>query len=199
MVTPQCEPIAISSLEGKEQASMVVHVELNSWAQAEEHFRDLDQDQGREHYDRDLFNCELALNILGIGTLFSCQGHLDGLAAFPYITVIPQRAVAGLVPRYVSIMETQPLSQEALAVKNTLVLAMSALGHRLLDLLTGFYEERQTPLPCRLVIQPNGLGSYALVNQGAVVGLLSDQETLKAYQDEFMAFGEYLKSRWGVD
>jgi hypothetical protein len=177
---------------------MVVHIELNSWAQAEEHFRDLDQDQGREHYDRDMFNCELALNILGIGTLFSCRGHLDGLAAFPYITVIPQRAVAGLVPRYVSVLETQPLSQEALAVKNTLVQAMAELGQHLLDLLTGFYEERPTPLPCRLVIQPNGLGSYTLVNQGAVVGLLSSQETLKAYQDEFMAFAEYLKSRWGV-
>ena len=177
---------------------MVVHVELNSWAQAEEHFRGLDQDQGREHYDRDMFNCELALNIPGIGTLFSCRGHLDGLAAFPFITVIPQRAVAGLVPRYVSIMETQPLSQEALAVKNTLVLAMSELGQHLLSLLTSFYEERPTPLPCRLVIQPNGLGSYTLVNQGAIVGLLSDQETLKAYQEEFMAFAEYLKSRWGV-
>ena len=160
--------------------------------------RALDQDQGREHYDRDKFNCELALNISGIGTLFSCRGYLDGLAAFPYITVIPQRAVAGLVPRYVSIMETQPLSQEALAVKNTLVLAMSELGQHLLSLLTGFYEERQTPLPCRLVIQPNGLGCYTLVNQGAIVGLLSDQETLKAYQEEFMAFAEYLKSRWGV-
>jgi hypothetical protein len=176
---------------------MVVHVELNSWAQAEEHFRALDQDQGREHYDRDMFNCELALNILGIGTLFSCRGHLDGLAALPYITVIPQRAVAGLVPRYVSIMEAQPLSQEALAVKNTLVRAMSDLGQRLLGLLAGFYEERQTPLPCHLVIQPGGLGSYTLVNQGAVVGLLSDQETLKAYQHEFMAFAEYLKSKWG--
>ncbi len=177
---------------------MVVYVELNSWAQAEEHFRDLDQDQGREHYDRDMFNCELALNILGIGSLFSCRGHLDGLAAFPYITIIPQRAVAGLVPRYVSIMETQPLSQEALAVKNTVVHAMSELGQRLLVLLTGFYEDRQTPLPCRLVIQANGLGSYTLVNQGAIVGLPSDQETLKAYQNEFMTFAEYLKSRWGV-
>jgi hypothetical protein len=184
-------------LEGKEQDIMGLHVELNSWAQAEEHFRDLDQDQGREHYDRDMFNCELALNIMGIGTLFSCRGHLDGLAAFPYITVIPQRAVAGLVPRYVSIMETQPLSQEALAVKNTIVHAMSELGQRLLGLLTGFYEERQTPLPCRLVIQSHGLGSYTLVNQGAIVGLLSDQEALKAYQDEFITFGEYLKSIWG--
>ena len=134
-----------------------------------------------------MFNCELALNISGIGTLFSCRGHLDGLAAFPYITVVPQRAVAGLVPRYVSIMETQHLSREALAVKNTLAHAMSELGQHLLSLLTGFYEERQTPLPCRLVIQPNGLGAYTLVNQGAIVGLLSDQETLKAYQDEFMA------------
>jgi len=175
---------------------MVVHVEFNSWVQAEEHFRDLDQDQGREHYDRDMFNCELALNLVGIGTLFSCRGHLDGLAAFPYITVIPQRAVAGLVPRYMSIMETQPLSQEALAVKNTIVKAMSALGQHLLSLLTGFYEERQTPLPCRLVIQSNGLGSYTLVNQGAIVGLLSDQETLSAYQHEFITFGEYLKSTW---
>ena len=33
------------------------------------------------------------------------------------------------------------------------VYAMSELGQRLLGLLTGFYEERQTPLPCRLVIQ----------------------------------------------
>jgi hypothetical protein len=175
---------------------MVLHVELNSWAQAEEHFRALDQDQGREHYDRDMFNCELALNILGIGTLFSCRGHLDGLAAFPYITIIPQRAVAGLVPRYVSIMETQPLSQEALAVKNTIVHAMSELGQRLLGLLAGFYEGKQTPLPYRLVIQSNGAGSYTLVNQGAIVGMLSDQETLKAYQDEFMAFAEYLRSIW---
>jgi hypothetical protein len=177
---------------------MVVHVELNSWVQAEEHFRDVDQDQGRQHYDREMFNCELALNLMGIGTLFSCRGHLDGLPAFPYITIIPQRAVAGLVPRYVSVMETQPLSPEALTVKNNIVHAMAALGQHLLSLLTGFYAERQTPLPCRLVIQPNSLGSYTLVNQGAIVGLPSDQETLKAYQNEFMTFAEYLKSRWGV-
>ncbi len=176
---------------------MVVHVELNSWVQAEEHFKDLDQDQGRKHYDREMFNCELALNLMGIGTLFSCSGHLDGLPAFPYITIIPQRAVAGLVPRYVSMMEAQPLSPEALAVKNNIVHAMSELGQHLLSLLTGFYEERQAPLPFRLVIQSSGLGSYTLLNQGAVVGTLSDQETLKAYQDEFMAFVEYLKSIWG--
>ena len=84
---------------------------------------------------------------LRIGTLFSCRGHLDGLAAFPYITIIPQRAVSGLVPRYVNIMETQPFSQEALAVKNTLVHAMSALGQHLLSLLTGFYEEGKRPCP----------------------------------------------------
>src|SRR5436305_7916894 len=175
---------------------MTLHVELNSWVQAEEHFRDLDQDQGRKHYDREMFNCELALNLVGIGTLFSCSGHLDGLPAFPYITVIPQREVSGLVPRYVGIMETQLLSQEALTVKNTLVKAMSELGQHLLSLLTGFYEERHTLLACRLVIQAGGVGSYTLVNQGAVVGLLSDQETLRAYQDEFMTFGEYLKSIW---
>jgi hypothetical protein len=93
-------------------------------------------------------------------------------------------------------METLPLSQEALAMKNTLVHAMSELGQHLLSLLTGFYEDRQTPLPCRLVIQPNGLGSYTLVNQGSIVGLLSDEETLKAYQDEFKTFAEYLKSIW---
>jgi hypothetical protein len=175
---------------------MGLHIELTSWAQAEEHFRGVDQDQGREHVDREMFNCELALNLIGIGTLFSCRGHLDGLAAFPYITIIPQRAVAGWVPRYVSIMETQPLSQEALAMKNTLVHAMSELGQRLLGLLTGFYEKRATPLPCHLAIQSNGFGSYTLLNQGAVVGLPSDQEMLKAYQDEFMAFAEYLKSIW---
>ena len=176
---------------------MELHVELNSWAQAEEHFRNLDQDRGREHYDRDMFNCELALNLVGIGTLFSCSGHLDGLPAFPYITIIPQRVVSGLVPRYVSIVEAQPLSQAALTVKNTLVHAMSELGQRLLSLLTGFYEEKRTPLPCRLVIQANGFGSYTLLNQGAIVGLPSDQETLKAYQEEFMTFADYLKRIWG--
>jgi hypothetical protein len=175
---------------------MVVHIELNSWVQAEEHFRDVDQDQGRKHYDREMFNCELALNLVGIGTLFSCSGHLDGLPAFPYITIIPQREVSGLVPRYVSIMETQLLSQAALTVKHTIVQAMAELGQHLLSLLTGFYEERPTPLPCRLMIQANGVGSYTLVNQGAIVGLLSDQETLRAYQHEFMAFAEYLKSIW---
>jgi hypothetical protein len=175
---------------------MVLHVELDSWLQAEEHFRDVDQDQGRRHYDREMFNCELALNLVGIGTLFSCSGHLDGLPAFPYITIVPQRETSGLVPRYVGVMETQPLSQEALTVKQGIVKAMSELGQRLLGLLTGFYEQRPTPLPCRLVIQANGLGSYTLVNQGSIVGLLSDQETLRTYQDEFAALGEYLKSVW---
>src|SRR5437879_4205102 len=55
---------------------MAVHVELNSWRQAEEHFRNVDQDQGRKHYDREMFNCELALNLMGIGTLYSCSEHL---------------------------------------------------------------------------------------------------------------------------
>jgi hypothetical protein len=41
------------------------------------------------------------------------------------------RAVSGLVPRYVSIMETHHSSQEALAVKNTIAHAMSELGQRL--------------------------------------------------------------------
>jgi hypothetical protein len=81
-------------------------------------------------------------------------------------------------------------------VKNEIVHAMAALGQHLLSLLAGFYAERQTPLPRRLVIQPNGLGSYTLLNQGAIVGALSDQESLKAYQDEFMALVEYLKSIW---
>ena len=175
---------------------MVAHVELKAWEQAEAHFREIDQDQGRAHYDREMFNCELALNLVGIGTLYSCRGHLDALPAFPYITIVPQREVAGLVPRYISIMETQPLSQGALAVKHAIAQAMSELGQHLLSLLTGFYEERPTPLPCRLVIQASGVGSYALVNQGAIVGLLSDQETLRAYQGEFMAFAEYLKSIW---
>jgi len=141
-------------------------------------------------------NCELALNIVGIGTLFSCSGHLDTLPAFPYITIVPQREVAGLVPRYICIMETQPLSQGALAVKHAIAKAMSELGQHLLSLLNGFYEERQTPLPCRLVIQASGVGSYTLLNQGAIVALLPDQATLGAYQDEFLAFGAYLKSIW---
>ncbi len=175
---------------------MGARVELKAWEQAEAHFRELDQDQGRAHYDREMFNCELALNLAGIGTLFSCSGHLDGLPAYPYITIVPQREAAGLVPRYVSIMEAQALSQGALAVQHAIAQAMSELGQHLLSLLTGFYEERQTPLPCRLVIQANGLGSYTLVNQGAIVGLLSDQETLTAYQEEFVAFGQYLKSTW---
>ena len=175
---------------------MGARVELKAWEQAEAHFRELDQDQGRAHYDREMFNCELALNLAGIGTLFSCSGHLDGLPAYPYITIVPQREAAGLVPRYVSIMEAQALSQGALAVQHAIAQAMSELGQHLLSLLTGFYEQRQTPLPCRLVIQVNGIGSYTLVNQGALVGLLSDQETLTAYQHEFLAFGAYLKSIW---
>jgi hypothetical protein len=49
----------------------------------------------------------------------------------------------------------------------------------------------------KLVIQSNGSGSYTLLNQSAIVGLLSDQETLKAYRDEFMVLADYLKSIGG--
>src|SRR5437588_9866866 len=107
---------------------MGAHVELKAWEQAAAHFRELDQDQGRVHYDRDMFNCELALNVVGIGTLFSCSGQLDALPAFVYIRLVPQRELAGVVPRYISIMETQPLSQGALAGKHPRAKAKSELG-----------------------------------------------------------------------
>ena len=32
---------------------MGLHIELNSWTQAEDHFREVDQDQGREYVDRE--------------------------------------------------------------------------------------------------------------------------------------------------
>ena len=54
--------------------------------------------------------------------------------------------MAGLVPRYVSIVEAQPLSQGALVVKYAIEQAMSELGQHLLSLLTGFYVERQEHL-----------------------------------------------------
>lgn len=59
-----------------------------------------------------------------------------------------------MVPHYVSIVETQPLSQGGPVVKYAIAQAMSELGQHLLSLLTGFYEERQEHLGVEVPFRP---------------------------------------------
>lgn len=165
---------------------MGIKIDVQDWSKAIDYFLSLDK---RTHIDREMYALEAALNLKGIGTCFSCSGHPDDFPAFPYVLICSQKALTGLIPEYIELMSNSPISDKALVYRRSIMEIHAELGQNLLQLLDGFYRDRQaTGIGSRLVIQTRGFCRFMLVNQGSIVGLATS-----GYLQEFASFTEYLK------
>ena len=146
----------------------------------------------RTHVDREMYEVEVALNLHGVPTRFSCCGHADSLPMFPYVAIASSKDMAILVPDFLSLMGTSPLSEKAIQAQSNLITAHEKLGQNLLQLLHAFYQVRnkQGDILARLVIQAHGLCQYLLVNQASIVGLADKHED---YVKEFVLFTTFLQ------
>ncbi len=167
-------------------------------------------DGQRMPIDTGILETVVALNLLGLKTVASCEGHLSWGRGAPWVHIRAddtQREDALVVLRRREIqqqIETQSLSKDETnrlyadfhQLEKQAEIKHVLLRQKLLEALALFYEDRQVPYDQRLSIQDLGVISR-LESQGVSVlpGCVPEvkQQKLIAYQEEMRAFTVFLK------
>lgn len=167
--------------------------------------------------DPGIFETVVALNLLRIETVQSCEGHLDRGSPYPWITMVDAERKRLLTKEwsYVCTLEDQA---KAIGTEEAYHQYLSAdirlrvtvmqwerddpLFCRLAALLDAFYEEQKIPpSPSRLLIERFKFpGTYRIV-PGFSLALNELPEHLKVSyltlgQAEMQAFTRFLKKQW---
>lgn len=182
------------------------------WADAVQEFTRTVDGIGR-HLDKGIFETVVVLNLLGITTKASCEGHLDHGVAAPWVDIAALNVRAEYVALIEAIkerdkqVEMQQLSRsEKAALYKRVRECDDALTRKhlpiyklALEQLDAFYAQRTVPYD-RLLILQNYADSVRLQSQGAlfqIADILGDRaEKLKEYQEEMQAFTDFLKRVW---
>ena len=164
--------------------------------------------------DAGILETVIVLNILGITTSQSCEGHLDHGRPYPWIMVITPEAVrfsrqsATIFTQAAQQKEQEKSSNEqlqALYIKANQFRSQAEQLHsidqqRLLNHLTAFYKVHHTPFDCKLILYTRVPGTSCMESQGAttVIGQPPEiqQRKLIMYQKEMLAFTNFLKNMY---
>jgi hypothetical protein len=149
------------------------------WSEVEEKFKHVADRLGRP-IDDGIFNTVVALNVLGISTRMSCEGHLDHGLPYPWVGIEYQ---------------TQPATkQETPEEKEQRNRSILLAQHKLFLYLSEFYSNRTVSYD--RIIALHQLGRI-YSHGGDFLELLSPDERLNKlhqYQDEMNAFTEFLRA-----
>jgi hypothetical protein len=143
--------------------------------------------------DRKIKSVVAGLMALGFKTTSSCQGHLDHGKKYPSVTIeldaLPQTWGKGPPPDDITWRE---YCQKALSHTRPTV-------KRLFDLIAEFYGDRAVHHDVRIGLR-GGLASLSMENSNAeMTQWLCDggqEERLMEYQEEMLAFGEFLRKKF---
>lgn len=146
--------------------------------------------------DLGILDTVAAFRMLDIHTAGSCEGHADRITGGPYVMF--ESPESGEL-----LQQLQQISDRASQEHQELFAKISKLNmvevQKLLPLLDGFYEHRDTPHSRRLIIRCFGPTVAKLMVQDADLAeiLPSEQRAhlLADDQLEMMAFTNYLKDR----
>ncbi len=146
--------------------------------------------------DEGIFETVVALNVVGIPTTQSCEGHLGYGLPYPWVDIASVVYIKDFLPQlkrreYDSLTLTE-LKEEAIRRNH-------AVAQRAMRYLSDFYEHRPVPDDRRIGL--NSLGGYEakrLCSRCSNLNLdLASQEEiarkLQEYQEEMQAFTRYLK------
>jgi hypothetical protein len=146
----------------------------------------------------------IALNVLDIPTIMSCEGHLHGPFA-PWVNIAASDFYEKRkrIKQVQSWLEQQPETEETRRIveymeqqKSIAIQEHLPIRKRLYDYLARFYQEHSVPYERRLVLS-GGEGITGLGCQGDVLMEIlpveERQQRLQAYQDEMRAFTAFLK------
>ena len=149
---------------------------MQTWQEAAVYFEKVTDRLGRP-IDVGIFDTVVALNVLGIPTLQSCEGHLTHGLPYPWVDI--------------EVIDTRPRSEHR--DKET-ALAQLTLRYWLFNYLSAFYQERRVSFDRIITLEyPHRMRSQG----GEFMDLLTPGERerkLRVYQEEMQAFTQYLKT-----
>ncbi len=182
-------------------------VKEQQWQTMATHVAQMKDKLGRG-IDPGIFETVIVLNLLGIPTTQSCEGHLDRAAGAPWVdigdtrTESRSREAESLFRVALDAQQQHTQSPEEMHQAEVEVMRIQlAIRHKLMSYLAAFYEHRSTPYDVRLVMQAHGAtGRCRLESQGAdfqdIAPLEVRQKKLTEYQEEMRAFTAFLREQY---
>ncbi|MFL5702321.1 MAG: hypothetical protein ACJ8AG_05760 [Ktedonobacteraceae bacterium] len=159
---------------------------MDKWSDIEEKFKHVTDRLGRP-IDDGIFKTVVALNVLGISTRMSCEGHLDHGLPYPWADIEPE--TQSETKREISEAEAPEYRKRA----------MLLLQQKLFLYLSEFYDNRTVRYDRIIALHQLGrLYSHG----GDFLELLSQDERLNKlheYQDEMNAFTEFLRATYNKE
>jgi len=145
--------------------------------------------------DEKILETVVALNVLGVCTSQSCEGHLDHGRPYPWITFTT--ALAETLKQSANVV-----AETDYAAAHHLKRQVEALHahdqQKVLGYLALFYAQRQVPYDQLLIVYSRIPGTSRLECQGGITQVLQPAERqaqkLVAYQQEMQAFAAFLKA-----
>ncbi len=191
-----------------------IHKKEQEWTTAVERFSNVKDALGKP-IDAGILETVVALNLLGVHTIASCEGHVDWGTRSPWVdiaargdefrkwnqeaTKASQEAMRQRDLRQLPQEEIAHLFEEARQLQRRVKRLHLAVERPALELLALFYEHRQVPYDQRLTIQTR-VDRGRIESQGAhfqdTAPLGNLEEKLQEYQQEMSAFGNFLKDLW---
>ena len=169
-----------------------------SWEEATNEFRRVTDRLGHE-IDHGVLETVVALNVLGVNTVQSCEGHLDHGTGAPYIDVAAKDTLE-LEDRFYEMFGKEEMREEMERISGEIARRNLTERAKLMELLGAFYDNRKAPYDRRLIVQSMGLGRSRIESQGADLQEIAPpavkQQRLGEYQEEMRAFTTFLKQRY---
>jgi hypothetical protein len=140
----------------------------------------------------------IALNVFGIQTSGSCEGHIDRGTNAPWIDVQAERSQASEGQMKELLQDREKNKEELKALSAEIERKNLAEQRKLFPHLDEFYRNRDVPFHRRLIIGSVRFGR--LESQGARLQKIEDdttkRERLNEYQAEMSAFIAFLKDKY---
>jgi hypothetical protein len=220
MIDTHLENLPPQKAPGVQEAKDTVRkVKEQRWQQVATEFAQTTDKLGQE-IDKGIFETVIALNVLGVHTSQSCEGHLERAIAAPWVDIAAkggkkpyQQADVAFRTAQQAYINMTNQSQQAHYTEED-IQRLFAEAHRLnreasrpqleerkkvQALLAEFYQDRQVSYERRIHIQSHNNFSR-IESQGAALQDIAEPEEkrlkLLEYQEEMKAFTEFLKNKY---
>ncbi|GHO66856.1 hypothetical protein KSC_057480 [Ktedonobacter sp. SOSP1-52] len=190
-----------------------VNIKQQQWGEACQQFRKTTDRLGMP-IDEGIFETVVVLNLLGVKTRQSCEGHLERGSFAPWVTL----TTPGIDERYrqaaQAMKEADQIRKEEKHSLDTLHEVYAPARHlreqadamhaqdqqRVITLLESFYEHCSVSHDCTLIVYSHIPGTSILESQGARLQIIRSLEIregkLKEYQREMHNFTAFLKEHF---
>jgi len=160
--------------------------------------------------DKRIIETVAALNLLGIKTTQSCEGHLSHGSSYPWVNIGPryeEKAYNNFIESIRLREKAHKAGKRAASIykqsrelKNKAEKAMLKEFIKVWPLLEEFYGKRKPNLDTQLTVTDVSPTQGNIRSQGAVFQNIRTQkerkQKLKEYQREMFEFGEFLKQKF---